>query len=370
MNSVENNTFTSQEDIFRSNRRILCEHYDIGQLVHQERIYRGYINKSYKIEMLRDGKKSRYLMRRYRKGTSEEKVSFEHSLLHELQLRRFKFSPRSISTKDGNTYVRISRQLNNETRDKHIAVFSFLPGEDKYSWDTPLCSDEELRHSAKILNLYHNTIFGWQGIESWREQSTIDGVGLMAAKWKSYAQNTEKFPFDEYFLEQLNDLLKMLSRRIPPLKKYHAMPRLAIHGDYHPGNLKFSGGEVTGVFDFGWSKIDVRCFDVGLAIMYFCTTWENNNGILQLDRVESFLEAYQEITNKTKTIGSLNKLELEYLPHMIHIGNLIVVDWILYEFYRTGLTPEQYLKYLQHSMSLNRWLEGNWEELTYCIQRH
>ncbi|NOQ18905.1 MAG: phosphotransferase [Desulfobacterales bacterium] len=371
MNSEEKNTFTTQEDVFRSNRHILSEHYDIGLLVRQERIYRGYINESYKIEMLIDGKKSRYLMRLYRKGTPEKKVRFEHTLLHELQIRRFKFSPRLISTKGGKTYVRIGRQLKHQARKKYIAVFSFLPDEDKYSWDTPLCSDEELRHSAKILTLYHNTIFGWQGTEGWGEQSNIDVVSLMATKWKGYVQNTAKSPFDEYFLEQVDDLLNMLSRHIPPQQKYHAMPRLAVHGDYHPGNLKFKGGKVTGVFDFGWSKIDARCFDVGLAIMYFCTTWENNNdGILQLDRVENFLGTYQETANKTKTIGSFNKLELEYLPHMIHMGNLIVVDWILNEFYRTGLYPEQYLKYLQHSMSLNRWLDGNWEELTSCIQRH
>jgi homoserine kinase type II len=371
MNSEQKDTITTQEDILRSNRNILSEHYDIGQLVRQERIFSGYINDSYKIEMLRDGKKSRYLMKRYRKGTSEEKVRFEHTLLHELQIRRFKFSPRLISTKDSETYVRIGRQLKEQARKDYIAVFSFLPGKDKYSWDTPLCSHGELKNSAKILSLYHNTIFNWKGIGCWRELSNFDEISLMATKWESYARNTAKSPIDEYFLEQFDDLINMLNSNIPPQNKYNAMPRLAVHGDYHPGNIKFQDGKVTGVFDFGWSKIDARCFDVGLAIMYFCTPWENiNDGILQLDRVENFLGAYQETAKKTKTIGPLNKLELEYLPHMIHMGNLIVVDWILSEFYRTGQYPQEYLKYLQHSMSLNRWLECNWRELTSCIQQH
>ena len=100
-------SITTQEDVLRSNRNILSEHYDIGRLVRQERIYRGYINDSYKIEMLRYGKKSRYLMRRYRQGTPEEKVSFEHALLLELQARGFSFSPQVISTKEGTTCVKI-----------------------------------------------------------------------------------------------------------------------------------------------------------------------------------------------------------------------------------------------------------------------
>jgi len=370
MNSEKKDTITTQEDILRNNRNILSEHYDIGQLVRQERISRGYINDSYKIEMLRAGKKSRYLLRRYCQGTPEAKVRFEHALLHELQARGFAFSPRVIATKEGTTWVKIDHCLKKQTRRNYTAVFSFLPGEDKCSWDHPLYSDEELINSAQMLALYHNTIFGWQGTEGWRAQSNIDEINLMASKWKGYARNAVESPFDEFFLEQFNDLLGML-KNIPPQEKYNAMPRLAVHGDYHPGNLKFKDGKVTGVFDFDWSKIDARCFDVGLAILYFCTSWENiNDGILQLARVENFLGAYQETAKETKTIGSLNKLELEYLPQMIHMGNLIVIDWILSQFYSTDTNPQKYLRYFRHSIALNQWLKSNVNELASCIQQH
>ena len=126
MNSGKKNIIKYQEYIFKSNRNILSAYYDIGQLIRQERIYRGYINESYRIEMLRDGQKSLYLMRRYRKGTREENVRFEQALLHELQIRRFKFSPRIITTKDGTSYVRIGRQLKNQAHKNYTAVISFL----------------------------------------------------------------------------------------------------------------------------------------------------------------------------------------------------------------------------------------------------
>lgn len=54
------------------------------------------------------------------------------------------------------------------------------------------------------------------------------------------------------------------------------MSHLVIHGDYHPGNVKFQDGKVSGIFDFDWSNADLRCFDVAIALLYFCSVW---NGI-------------------------------------------------------------------------------------------
>jgi len=65
----------------------------------------------------------------------------------------------------------------------------------------------------------------------------------------------------------------------------------------------------------------------------------------------------------------LNQLELEYLPHMIHMGNLIIIDWILSHFYSTGPDPQKYLRYFQHSVSFNRWLVRNGSVLASSIQQ-
>ena len=82
----------------------------------------------------------------------------------------------------------------------YIVVLSFLPGEDKCTWDHPLYSDEELINSAQMLALYHNTIFGWQGTEGLRELSNFDEINLMASKWKVYARNAAESLFDEFFI--------------------------------------------------------------------------------------------------------------------------------------------------------------------------
>ena len=97
---------------------------------------------------------------------------------------------------------------------------------------------------------------------------------------------------------------------------------------------------------------------------------ETRDGNLLLDRVDNFLASYQEAAKEIKAIGPLNQLELEYLPEMIHMGNLSLLDWTLSDFYSTSSDPREYLKYLRHSVRLNRWLESNYQALTSCVQKH
>jgi homoserine kinase type II len=72
-------------------------------------------------------------------------------------------------------------------------------------------------------------------------------------------------------------------------------PSIVIHCDFHPGNLKISAEEIVGLFDFDWSKIDLRCFDVALAGWYFFTSWRGElDGALRLAEFRTFLNTYQE----------------------------------------------------------------------------
>jgi hypothetical protein len=97
-----------------------------------------------------------------------------------------------------------------------------------------------------------------------------------------------------------------------------ALPELVIHCDYHPGNLKFEDGHVTALFDFDWSKIDLRVFDVGLALFYFFAGWGGDlDGCLRLEPLGIFLQAYQERLRNSQGIGPLSKDEPCYLPAMI-----------------------------------------------------
>ena len=114
-------------------REIVSENYGIGDLRESRRIDRGYVNRSYEIETLKDGKPGRYFLRRYRRGIGEDEVRFEHSIISHLVKKNFTLAAGIIPTRDRRTYVKAS-----ETGEAvFYAVFEFLPGEDRYTWDRP-----------------------------------------------------------------------------------------------------------------------------------------------------------------------------------------------------------------------------------------
>ena len=359
-------------EIFHQLKTIVAKHYNIGQVVRANRNHRGYINASYDIEVERDGAKTQYLLRQYRRGTHEKKICFEHALMMELLSRGFGLSPRLIATKHGTTYARVAENRQEGKKDSFVAVFSYLPGEDKFTWDDPLCTVEELESAAEVFARYHNAIYGWEGVNNWEEPRIIDQIALMRRKWRVPAQEVRESPLMSYFLEHSDFLCGVLDNAtyFPTKEVYDGLPHLAIHGDFHPGNLKYSKGKISGIFDFDWAKMDTRCFDVGLAIFYFCTSWEvNSDGNLLVDRVELFLDSYQKAAKEMTTLGPLSTLELQILPQMIVAGNAYVLDWILGEFYETKPDADESLRYLRHGVKLMKWLERNWTSLKKLILR-
>lgn len=348
-------------------QHILSHFYDLGQLIDIEQKNRGYINETYGIKLLKGNKKDRYFLRRYRKGTFKKRIKFEHALMNELVEQGFNISPRIIPAKDLSTFVKVSEKRENHTESRYVSIFSCLPGKDKYSWDAPLCTDAELRDAAKVLAFYHSAIHEWKGTSDWVEKRHIDRISLMTERWRSWAQNAGQSTFDQYFLGQFEYLFSIL-RKTKFNKIYNEMPHLAIHGDYHPGNLKFSDGKIIGVFDFDWSKMDIRCFDVAIALLFFCSGWDGiDEGNLLLDRTESFLEAYQKAADEVDGIGPMDMLELEHLPEMIHLSNISLIDWILEALYTKGSSPQEFKTYLRHSVHVMQWMERNRDQLYKCV---
>ena len=356
-----------ESSLFEYLSDIVSQYYDLGILISVERNETGYVNISYDIETLRGGERKQYILRCYRKGTHENKIKFEHALMKELPERGFDLAPSVVVTKDGSTYARVPEKFEEGNWATRIAVFSYLLGEDRYRWDAPLCTSEELTSAAQVLASYHNTIFGWEGAGNWKEPSIIEQIPLMVKQWQAYAKNAGNSVFDLYFAEHSDYLLEKLkeSMQYPTRAVYDTLPHLAIHGDYHPGNLKFLNEKISGLFDFDWAKMDTRCFDVGLAITYFCSAWEGSeDGNLLLERVISFLDSYQKIEAEDRQeLGPLTSQELESLPHMIFASNAYVLDWTIGEFYTTHPDAEEYVRYLQHGVRLMKWLGENWISL-------
>ena len=169
-------------------------------------------------------------------------------------------------------------------------------------------------------------------------------------------------------LAAMAELARSISTVLPP-ETYRRLPTLAVHGDFHPGNLKFHRGRVIGLYDFDWANLDLRVYDLALALNYFCSIWDSGRReILDLGKLDLFLDAYQSESHKLqglekRTPGPLSLTELGLLPDLLLAGNLFILDWIISDYQEERISTSLYRRYLGHNLELTRWLVENKEYL-------
>ena len=337
-------------------KNIILKYYDIGELLNYKKLELGYINKSYIIEVAHKGKKKKYFIRKYKRGIKEEEIIFEHSIINHLVKKNFHIVAKVISAKDGKTYLKQSENGD----DVFYAIFNFLEGEDKYTWINPNCDEKDLKEAAIVLAKYHNAVYDFVPVGKRNEAKIIELLPKIAKKMALFVQKTGRTKFDTLFLAKLPFILKVIERLIGAIdkQKHKSLPHLVIHSDYHPGNLKFKNGKITGLFDFDWAKIDVRCFDIALALSYFCIAWKGEkDGELQLDQFATFLETYQQRLENSDGLKPLNDAELDCLPDMISASMLYMLNWTIKDFYATDANITEYLIYLEHIFRSIDWLD-------------
>ena len=103
---------------------------------------------------------------------------------------------------------------------------------------------------------------------------------------------------------------------------YSVLEKTLIHGDFHPGNLKFLNSKVSGVLDFDLSRVDSKAYDVAWAFRTFGAEadWKKTGGIdLALGLV--FLKKYQQI-------NALNPNEISLFPELLLCRYIILMHWL------------------------------------------
>lgn len=335
----------------------VLKHYDLGTLVGSDRNERGYLNTSYAIEVFKGGDQKIYFLRRYKSGIQADEIRFEHGLINHLLAQDFNLVASIFNTKDGETFLSLPAP-DMPGQIAYYTIFEFLPGEDKYTWIDPHCSSKEVDHSAALLAEYHQAVNGYSPPGRRNDPKIIELVPILVNFLENCINLSKKSKFDVYLQGNLGLLLDNCAQMQEIFSQITLteFPQLVVHGDFHPGNLKFDGEEIVALFDFDWSKIDLRCFDMGLGIWYFFTSWEKKlDGILRCGEAEQFLDGYQRTAARLPGLGPLNPQELELLPVMVNLSNLYVLNWLVVDFYANPVDVEEYLMYLEHNVNFARW---------------
>ena len=347
--------------------RIVSEHYELGELLNSKELHGGYVNRSFAIRVKRNGVQVKYLIRRYNPAIAENGIRFEHALISYLKANGFDLAAGVISSKTGGTYVKQERTIANRSQPIYWAVFEFLEGEDRYTWVDTHVAPDDMVNAAEVLADLHRAGQNFRppdGAE--RKQPKInDFLVTFRQTYAEYSRKAGKTRFDQSFLQRREHILSTAERVLIPEEDIARMPQIPVHCDYHQGNLKYEGSRVIGVFDFDWSKIDLRLFDLALAIVYFCACWDGTAaGSLVRDKFELFLKTYNQRCAKSVGPGPLVALEKAYLPAMLAAANLYVLHWTLVDFYSSEDPDEdEYMVYLNHGLKLMAWIEAHKDQI-------
>jgi len=254
-----------------------------------------------------------------------------------------------IANRQGATYIKPAKGKS------FFAVYEFLEGEDKYTWNNPNLNDEEFVSASKMLATFHTAAMGFDPGQFHRAEPPVrDLLPTLSAEFKKYASTRRNSKFNSFFSSHLKKILASIDHTRITEADVSQMPVCPIHCDFHPGNLKYENNRVVGIFDFDWSKIDLRLFDVCMAVDYFCCSWdEKNDGDLRLEKAALFLNAYQHQLHQTDGMKPLNAVEIKNLPGMLTAANLCIMNWIVSTFHADDdLNDDEYLAYLKHSVKL------------------
>jgi len=353
--------------------QILKEHYDLGDLSNAEELYGGTVNRSFAITAKKNDHSVRYLIRRYNPVIAENEIRFEHALINHLKKNGFDLAAGVVPSKTGDTYVKQEWTIEGRVHSDLWAVYEFIEGEGRYTWVDTNIALEDMISAAEVLADLH------QAGQDFRKPKGIDRLQPRIMEflptfrqvYAEYAQRAGETRFDQRFLQYHDRILRAVDQALIPAHDRSKMPRLPIHCDYHQGNLKYQGSRVIGVFDFDWSKIDLRLFDLALALVYFCACWDGPAaGSLMLDKFELFLSAYNDKCASKASPGPLTAREKAFLPPMLAAANLFVLHWTIIDFYNVEDPDDaEYRVYLNHGLKLMKWVEAQKDQLAGIIEQ-
>lgn len=181
--------------------------------------------------------------------------------------------------------------------DRPAALFSFLEGEGQSS---ATLNAEKCRAAGETLARMHMAV-------AEREETLPNHFGL--SRWETWvAEIGEKM---DGIAPGLHDLV---TRELSYIKgNWPAdLPAGAIHADYFPDNVFFSGDKVTGVIDFHFVCTDLFAYDLAIAVNAWCFDGDNQ---FSDERFEALVMGYD-------MVSPLNEQETAAFPVLLRAGSL------------------------------------------------
>ncbi len=237
---------------------VVLSHYDLGVIESAKEFPRG-SRRSPKL-LLRTAH-GRYLLKRRAQGRDRPaRVTFAHTLLWHLLQKGFPV-PQLLSTRDTQHSV-----LTHAGR--VYELFEYVGGE---RYDGSL---EQTAHAGKTLARFHRAVAdfqtAWQPPPGGFHDSAAVRSGLNAIP-TAIASHDSVSGYEAELLSLTQELYERYDEAAEAVNGlgYAHWPAWIIHGDWHPGNMRFRDDKVAVVLDFDATRRNPTVIDVANGMLQF-----------------------------------------------------------------------------------------------------
>lgn len=335
--------FTSQE------LALVLSHYDIGIIQQIKPLVAGNRRAPKQIIISDTG---RYLLKRRAKGKDDRyRVAFAHAVQQHLKEKNFPVS-RLVHTRDeDDTFIE---------QDNHLyELFEFVNGA-RFEGRA-----ESVVDAGAVLAKFHRFLsdFPYQPMPpkgSFHDSRPVRGHLKKISSEKNNGQA------DGSLRKTTESLMTMYNNSSVNVNQlgFDDWPDQIVHGDWHPGNMLFSGGKVAAVLDFDSLKVSSTLTDLANGALQFSIVGGRPNpadwpDYLDQSRLVHFIFGYCEV-------NMLNNRELQTLPDLM-IETLIAeaVLPIAATGFFVNLSGADFLKMIQRKCS---WVDKNRQTLSEAIE--
>jgi Ser/Thr protein kinase RdoA (MazF antagonist) len=268
----------------------------------------GTANKNYKIK----AKHGVYVLRqRNRKYSSEEWARLEEEYLLHLAKRNIPAPlPVPLPQAEGRSWLQVDETV--------YQLYTYIDGE---SYDPR--NERHLEETGAFLGRLHRAVGDFVPTAK-KTLPRYDNPGNIVHAVQSILNNPNYTVTAEQ--KRILGVILRAAERIQselPDPAYHQLHKCWIHGDFHPGNVKFNQDRICGIFDFDWISVQPRMRDIADGIAYFAATREtmiDSSDIFSLtqtcsfdpDRIRLFMKGYRETCGRP-----LDGKEIAAIPLLI-----------------------------------------------------
>ena len=286
----------SSEELVR-----VLSHYDVG-VVHRVKPLSAGNRRAPKMIVRAD--KGTFLLKRRPKGRDDlARVAFAHAVQRHLAARSFPVTSLLTTSDEHKTALNI---------DNHIyELFSFVTGSRCDA--SPEATEDAGRQLANLHRKLGGFAHDYEPFRgSFHDSSTVRQHLKMIRVDKRAGSATRTAAVTESLLVRYDRSSARVNRF-----GYPSWQRQVVHGDWHPGNLLFSGQRVVGVVDFDSIRIAPPVTDLANGMLQFSIVGDHPDPAEWPDsfdeaRLFRFLGGYREVARLSKRkLGSLVDLMIE-----------------------------------------------------------